>query len=247
MDFFRKLFKADFMPHGHCYFWQPDVLWANVIGDGITALAYFLIPIGLYYFIRRRRNAKYPYLFVLFALFILLCGTTHVLEIVSVWDPIYRFEGLLKLITGMVSIITAGALIYVIPMALKIPSPSELAAANKKLEERTNELKSQNEFLRNLAYATFHDLREPARGMAINSQVLMLRHRDELNDDVREIVDHIGVESKRMYGSVESIIKLSFLESEQYEFSGVDLNETLKEVVEHLGLMIKNHRVEINS
>ena len=28
--FLQKMFSADFMPHGHCYFWNPTVLWLNV-------------------------------------------------------------------------------------------------------------------------------------------------------------------------------------------------------------------------
>jgi len=54
MEFLDKLFDSDFMPHGHCYFWKPEVLWVHVIGDALTALAYFLIPFGLYYFVRKR-------------------------------------------------------------------------------------------------------------------------------------------------------------------------------------------------
>jgi hypothetical protein len=27
LEFFQKLFSADFMPHGMCYFWNPAVLW----------------------------------------------------------------------------------------------------------------------------------------------------------------------------------------------------------------------------
>ena len=36
-----------FMPHGHCYMWRPDLLWTNVIADGLIALSYVTIPFTL--------------------------------------------------------------------------------------------------------------------------------------------------------------------------------------------------------
>ena len=41
--------------------------------------------------------------FWLFAAFILLCGTTHWLELATIWVPAYRFEAVSKLTTAAVS------------------------------------------------------------------------------------------------------------------------------------------------
>jgi hypothetical protein len=46
--------SSGFMPHGHCYLWQPGTLWLNVGSDGLIAAAYFAIPVSLYEFVRRR-------------------------------------------------------------------------------------------------------------------------------------------------------------------------------------------------
>lgn len=40
-DFLKRLFAADFMPHGHCYFWQPEIVWLHVPSDGLITLAYY--------------------------------------------------------------------------------------------------------------------------------------------------------------------------------------------------------------
>ncbi|MEX0810663.1 MAG: hypothetical protein WD048_00515 [Chitinophagales bacterium] len=98
-----NFFQGQFMPHGHCYFWRPDILWTNVIGDGLIALAYFSIPFLLVYFLRKRSDIRFRGIFYLFAMFILSCGITHVLTIVSVWEPIYAFEGIAKVFTASVS------------------------------------------------------------------------------------------------------------------------------------------------
>ena len=39
VEFFQKLFVSDFMPHGHCYFWSPDIVWLQVISDALITLA----------------------------------------------------------------------------------------------------------------------------------------------------------------------------------------------------------------
>ena len=126
IEFFQKLFVADFMPHGHCLFWQPGVLWLHIISDGLTTLAYYSIPIAMFVFVRKREEFHYQWVFYMFALFILACGTTHLLNIWTLWEPIYRFEGVVKLFTAGLSVATAVMLWPLIPRALRMPKQSEL-------------------------------------------------------------------------------------------------------------------------
>src|SRR5947207_1704470 len=103
-EFLRDFFAtSSFMPHGHCFVWRPDILWARVIADGIIALAYYSIPIALFYFVRKRRDMAYNWIFLLFGAFILACGTTHVLDIITVWYPLYGLEALTKAVTAAIS------------------------------------------------------------------------------------------------------------------------------------------------
>src|SRR4051794_30221124 len=96
LDFLGKLFRADFMSHGHCYLWRPEVVWLHVISDLLIALAYFCIPIALIHIVRTRRDFAYPWMFLLFGAFILACGTTHLMSIWVVWNPVYRLDGMIK-------------------------------------------------------------------------------------------------------------------------------------------------------
>lgn len=138
--------SAEFMPHGHCYLWQPLVLWLNVCSDGLIAAAYFAIPFSLYHLVRgRRAQLPYPGIFLMFAAFILLCGTTHVLEIWTVWDPVYRLDGVVKVLTGMVSIATTMALFRIIPEAMLLKSPAQLS---REVEAQTAALAEANAQLR---------------------------------------------------------------------------------------------------
>jgi PAS domain S-box-containing protein len=137
-DFLARLFSSsEFMPHGHCYLWRPGVVWLHVISDGIIALAYTSIPFTLLYFVRRRRDLPYHWIFLCFGLFIVACGATHYLEIVTLWEPVYWLSGMVKAITAFASLLTAVLLVRLIPHALALPSPDDLRRANAAL--RTSE------------------------------------------------------------------------------------------------------------
>ena len=142
-DLFNWLFDSrNFMPHGHCYLWRPDVLLLQVGSDALIAASYFAIPMILV--IVQRRSARlfpYPWITTLFATFILLCGTTHIVSIWTVWHPEYVFDGVVKLATGVVSAATSLALFWITPQLLSLKTPAELQA---EVDLRTSELASAN-------------------------------------------------------------------------------------------------------
>jgi PAS domain S-box-containing protein len=143
---FDWLLPQNFLPHGHCYLWRPDVLWLHVGSDAVIAASYYAIPVALAYFVHRRR-AVLPYWWVpaLFALFIFLCGTTHVLNIWTVWRPDYIVDGLMKLATALASASTAVLVFASLPQAIALRTPIELQA---EVDTRTADLRAANERLR---------------------------------------------------------------------------------------------------
>ena len=122
LDFFEGLFDSEvFMPHGQCFLWYPEVLWLHVISDVVITLAYFSIPAVILYAISKRKEAiPFKWVYAMFASFILLCGLTHMVAIIVLWEPIYRFEGILKATTAGVSIATAFLVIPIIPQILDV-------------------------------------------------------------------------------------------------------------------------------
>lgn len=125
------------IPHGHCFLWRTDLVWLHVVSDSLIALAYYSIPISLGVFVWKRRENTFNWLFLLFAAFIFACGTTHVMSVVTLWNPIYGYEGIVKLITALVSMTTAVLLLWVLPEALALPG---LKQANEKLRVVTDAL-----------------------------------------------------------------------------------------------------------
>ena len=130
-----RLFSATgFMPHGMCYQWQPDILTLHIVADSLIALAYFSIPFTLLYFVRHRKGLQLNWIFVCFAVFIIACGATHLMEIWTIWQPVYWLSGAVKAITALASVPTAFLLVRLIPTALRWPSPAALQQVNNDLQ-----------------------------------------------------------------------------------------------------------------
>lgn len=116
IDFLANILSQNgFMPHGMCFQWRPEILWMHVISDLVIAIAYFSIPLALALVLIRRKHVPFRGLITLFALFILLCGMTHVISMIVLWEPVYRLQGLFKLATAAVSIATAVVLFPLLP------------------------------------------------------------------------------------------------------------------------------------
>jgi two-component sensor histidine kinase len=130
---------AGLTPHGFCLNWTPGLVALHVGSDAVVGLAYFSIPLAIAEFVRRRPDLRYSWVAYLFVAFILACGTTHFMSIVTLWVPAYGAEGLVKLVTAVLSIATAVLLWPLIPQAAALPSAAQLEAANADLEHRVAE------------------------------------------------------------------------------------------------------------
>jgi PAS domain S-box-containing protein len=135
LEFLRHLFSSDgFMPHGHCYLWRPEIVWLHVVSDALIGLSYTTIPFTLYYIVKKRKDLPFNWMFLCFALFIVACGATHYMEILTLWTPVYRLSGVIKAVTALASVPTAVLLVRLVPNALAIPSPEAMRAAVEKLQ-----------------------------------------------------------------------------------------------------------------
>src|SRR6266403_4078871 len=127
MAFISSLLTSpEFMPHGFCYLWDRDLIWLHAVSDALIALAYFSIPLTLVYFIRKRKDLPFNWMFLCFGTFILACGSTHLMEVWTLWHGTYWLSGAIKALTAMASVPTAILLVHLVPRALAPPSPEAM-------------------------------------------------------------------------------------------------------------------------
>lgn len=136
------------MPHGMCFLWDPTLLGLHVISDSLIALSYFSIPLALVYFSNKGGKFPFKYLLGLFSAFIFACGMTHVFSIWTVWTPDYYLEGIVKLFTAGISLVTAVVLWPVVYRVLSLPNLFALQDANRRLEQEINRRRAIEEELR---------------------------------------------------------------------------------------------------
>jgi PAS domain S-box-containing protein len=140
LEFWSRLFDpSGFAPQAVGPSWTPTLLWLHATSDLLIWLAYLSIPLILLYF-SRRRDLPFSRMFVLFALFILACGTVHLLEALVLEYPIYRFQGVMKAVTALMSWATVIALIPIIPrvmLAVKFASKETDTALHRPLATPT--------------------------------------------------------------------------------------------------------------
>jgi diguanylate cyclase (GGDEF)-like protein len=164
MDFLERLTDGSLMPHGHCLLWRGDLLLLHVGGDALTVFSYFAIPPALLVILRKRKDLPFDRLFFMFAAFIFLCGITHAISILNVWEGYYFVEGVAKMSTGLISALTAIVVWQLLPQVLSVPSmealitnsemlknaQSELQQVNRQLERRIQERTAELETIANM-------------------------------------------------------------------------------------------------
>jgi PAS domain S-box-containing protein len=122
--------------------WSPFYGWLYILSDLVTGICYFLIPLTLWSLLYKNKQWKsFRFVILLFILFIVACGSTHVMDAAAFWWPAYKVSALLRLITAIVSVVTIIVLIRIAPRILQLKGPDVL---EKLVADRTAELSELN-------------------------------------------------------------------------------------------------------
>jgi signal transduction histidine kinase len=146
-DFFTGLFDTSRWPaRWHCGSWSDFHGWLYIASDLLIWASYFAIPVLLAQMVTKRKDVPFPKIIWLFVAFIVLCGSTHLLDAIIFWWPAYRLSAFLRFITALVSAFSVYALYRVMPMILSLRSVTEL---EREINERklVEEKLAASEFL----------------------------------------------------------------------------------------------------
>ena len=98
------------------------------------------------WFIQQKPDVPFLPVFWLFGAFIILCGTTHLIDAVIFWWPAYRLSALIKFFTAIISFITVYALIRDLPKVLELKPSS----SNDDIMRLESEIKSKTQKIKEL-------------------------------------------------------------------------------------------------
>jgi diguanylate cyclase (GGDEF)-like protein len=105
------LFSADYLPHSFCYLAKPGLIWTNVSMDSVIAASYAVSFVSLTWLTMRLRHLPelrtYLWILLAFATFIGACGATHVMDVVTIWWPVYPLSATVKVVCALASVPTA--------------------------------------------------------------------------------------------------------------------------------------------
>jgi hypothetical protein len=103
-----RILASNFLPHLYCYLGKPGLVWTHVIADSLIGLSYVMISGTLAYLAHKgRRDIPFHWMFLAFGSFIVACGGTHFMEVVTVWIPVYVLSASVTVVTALVSVTTA--------------------------------------------------------------------------------------------------------------------------------------------
>ena len=128
MDFLHALIDPSYMPHGHCYFWQPELVWLQVVSNLVIGLSYVSISFTLVALTRRLTALPFPAAYMAFGLFIVSCGVTHFMDVVTVWRGVYWLDGVIRAFTAIASAATA---LYLLPLFPKVVAFGKVVEAER--------------------------------------------------------------------------------------------------------------------
>ena len=166
MGAFTGLFDtAALTPHGYCLSWEPGLIALHVVSDGLITASYYSIPLAIALLLLRRGDVAFSWMAWLFAIFIMACGTTHLMGIWTLWYPDYLTDGMVKAVTAVASVMTAVALWPLLPRLVALPSPGLLLQSNERL---TQQIAERDAAVMALRVETAE--RERAEGMLRQSQ-----------------------------------------------------------------------------
>lgn len=128
-EWIRLIFDTtDFTPGWDRPFGSPAYVWVHIIAALTIWAAFTAVPLGIAVYLIRRPDTPFPRLLWLFAAFLLLCGSTHLMNAVVYWWPAFRLSALLRLLAAVASLATMAVLFARLPQLLRFPSLASLNA-----------------------------------------------------------------------------------------------------------------------
>lgn len=234
--FFIDLFDtSDFPARWNCGNWDNFHGWLHILSDMAIWGAYSMIPLALaWYWWSKRRELVFPKLVWLFGAFIFCCGTTHLIDAMIFYHPIYRISGVMKFLTAAVSWATVFAIIRIAPKALEVPGILKINGELQQQLDRTREaelaLARSNRDLEAYAGIVSHDLRNLMGSSLFAAEMARESMAGGNTPRAREQVSLILDSLRKMKDTINEMHSQALVSAKEPLRRPVSLNEVLRSV-----------------
>lgn len=120
-----------------------------------------------------------------------------------------------------------------------------LKEAERKLQEKINELNVSNKDLEQFAYVASHDLQEPLRKIRAFGERLKTKFAEHLEGEGQDYIDRMQNAAERMQVLIDDLLAFSKVTRETKEFLPVKLHEVLSKVIQELDYTIEKTGAKI--
>ncbi|HEY9738690.1 MAG TPA: HAMP domain-containing sensor histidine kinase, partial [Trichocoleus sp.] len=217
-DILERLLNSDgFIPHGHCYLWQPGLVWLHLASDLLTGLAYVAISATLAILVyRTRKEIPFHWMLLAFGTFIVACGSTHFMAVWTLWHPTYWLAGALKAITAFASVATAVALPALVPRSVLLVEEAKLSEERRLHLESANEKLKELDLIKTQFFANVsHELRTPLTLILGPTEKLL--EETDLEAEQRRSLEVIARNARLLLKQVNDLLDVSKLEAKGME------------------------------
>ncbi len=195
--------SSSLMPHAVSWRADQHLIWTMVISNAITFLSYTTICFTLLLLVRRTRRIivrDWAFFLTGFALFIVACGSTHLLEVITTWSPAFWLDAWTNIITAVASgyvalqlirrsrAIAAGVNDYAVRLARTEVEKSQLQEsllAAQKLEDWSR-----------MSAAVTHEIGNPLE--AIQNILYLIRNSDAATPEMARLTRMASEEADRI-------------------------------------------------
>jgi signal transduction histidine kinase len=237
---FHGLFSSNYVAHRFCYLMSPWLVWTNAISDALIFLAYGLLFYGLFRlaYLVRRELRTHLWIFLAFGTFILACGMTHFMEVVTVWRPLYPLSAVMKVICVVASVPTAIAfLIFVQPIAEQIRSYLREMQSSQQALIASERVAAVGRMSASIS----HEINNPLE--SVMNLLYLVKTNPELPGALQGTVGLAEQEIRRVAGIANNTLKF-YRESEH--LVSVDLGEVIESVVALQGAKLRQRRIAVD-